>query len=251
MIVVIDGTNWAWREWHSPALLWGTSSKHGSFGRRLEIVRDFVASREPSTMLAAFDSGRSFRHDLLDGYKAGRERPAGIDEHLERCQRMAETNGFRVVVSDGFEADDILATVAHRANGDKVVLGTTDKDAYQLLVPDKVTMLRKAATEHGKLKAEWRRAAEIPALFHGVTCRQWIDYQCLAGDATDKIPGVEGVGPVMAARLLKERGTLAEIIRNPWVRGIGDKIRTRLTKFSGEQEQLMRKLVTLRTDVPI
>ncbi len=174
------------------------------FTRDLFFIRDEL---KPDYLLCAFDLPEpTFRSALYPDYKAHRP-PAPDDLHAQvpRIQAVIEAMNLPVLTASGFEADDVMATVAAAAEkrGLDVLLATSDKDCRQLIT-DRVRMfnLRKR-TEFGRadLLADW-----------GVTPEQVVDFQALVGDSVDNVPGVPGVGPKTAAKLLQQYGTLDNLL---------------------------------------
>ncbi len=169
----------------------------------LQILRD----RKPDAMAVCFDRPEpTFRHKAYAEYKATRKEidPELIDQ-LKRALPLAETLGFKCVEKAGFEADDIMATLSRKARAADwdVVLVTGDKDALQLIEPGvRVLNISKNA---------WFDAPQVEEKF-GVPPAQVRDYLAIVGDASDNVPGVKGVGPVGAVKLLKSYGSLKAAI---------------------------------------
>ena len=197
-------------------------------------------------LIAVFDSpGPTFRDALDSNYKAHRDPPP--EDLLAQepiIDRVLEAMRIPILKQSGFEADDILATVALAASerGHDVVLCTSDKDCRQLLGP-KVTIrnLRKGATlDAAGLLADW-----------GVSPNQVIDYQALVGDSADNVKGVPGCGPKTATKWLQEYGTLENLIANADKLG-GPKLRDTFKQCIADGTLARcRELVKLRTDVPM
>ncbi len=197
-------------------------------------------------LLATFDTPEpTFRVTVSADYKAHRPPPPD-DLVIQEPMIDQVLNAMRIPVlrAPGWEADDIMATVASEAaeRGHDVVLCTSDKDCRQLLT-DRVSIrnLRKGETlDAAGLMADW-----------GVRPDQVVDFQALVGDSVDNVPGVPGCGPKTAAKWLKEYGTLDNIIANADKLG-GPKLRDafKAAVASGALAQ-SKTLVKLRTDVPM
>ena len=162
---------------------------------------------KPDYLLCAFDLPEpTFRSELYPDYKAHRTPPPDdLNAQVPRIQAVIEAMNLPVLTATGFEADDVMATVAVAAEkrGLDVLLATSDKDCRQLIT-DRVRLfnLRKRA-EFGRaeLLADW-----------GVAPEQVVDFQTLVGDSVDNVPGVPGVGPKTAAKLLQQYGTLDNLL---------------------------------------
>ena len=243
MYLGIDGTNWIHQLWHANA-------GRGVLDAVLRRIEALIAEFQPSTTIACFDR-RSFRHGLEPTYKSGRgEREPGLDAVLQEAPaKIAEL--CLVCQEDGYEADDLLATLAWigRHAGARTVLASPDKDLRQCLVEQRVGILRTFRTEAGKVKdLEWYGAADLRTKY-GLEPWQWPDYQALVGDTSDSIKGADGWGEKTAARVLAKMGTLKNCFANPFgCPGITNRQRDSLVKFRARAETVLR-LVTLQTDV--
>jgi DNA polymerase-1 len=161
----------------------------------------------PDYLFCAMDPpGPTFRHERFAGYKATRaEMPADLVPQIPLVRRLLETMGIPCLELPGYEADDVLATLARRtvAAGGGCTIATADKDARQLL-GDRVRLLNlrsNALLGPAELAAEW-----------GIRPDQVVDFLALVGDAVDNVPGVPGVGPKTATELLQRFGTLDELL---------------------------------------
>jgi DNA polymerase-1 len=243
MTLAIDGCAWVHVLYHGR----GGVEVIPAFQSWIEAA---VRHIRPSRVLVCFDR-RSFRYDLLPGYKAGRKaRPGELEEALAAAPGACFPHA--AIAEDGFEADDCLATVAAlgRSMGEKVVIASPDKDLRQCLVAGAVTILRGFRTWQGALSepdwfSAWRLEKEC-----GVRPSQWADYQALVGDPTDGIAGCPGWGDVTARKCLAAFGSLQAILDNPWKLPITTKQRLALEAFR-PAVPLTLQLVTLRTDVPV
>ncbi|MDO5552452.1 MAG: DNA polymerase I [Planctomycetia bacterium] len=194
-------------------------------------------------IFCAFDlPGKTFRHDLYSLYKANRESmPLDLQAQLDYVRQFLPALGITPLGLAGYEADDLLATVAAQTTqaGGNCVLVTSDKDARQLLT-EKVSLyqLRKERYYTDKeLLDDW-----------GITPEQVLDYQTMVGDATDNIPGIPLVGPKTASALLKQYGSLDGVYAH--LAELTGKKRDNIAA-SRDQAGISRQLVTLKRDVPI
>ncbi len=167
----------------------------------------FLTGTRPNQLAVAFDESltSSFRNELYPAYKANREpAPADLKYQFQVCRAMVEALGLVGLGSDRYEADDLIATLAPRAQaqGQPVVILSRDKDLAQLLAPqDRMWDFA------GDV---WMDAEAVAAKF-GVGPTQMLDYQALVGDAVDNIPGIKGIGPKAAVTLLEAFGDLESI----------------------------------------
>ncbi len=197
-------------------------------------------------LLATFDRKEpTFREDLYKQYKAHRPPPPDdLIVQVPMISQVLDAMCIPVLSVAGFEADDLMATLASEgaARGLKVHLCTSDKDCRQLLT-DRVQIrnLRKGETlDAVGLKADW-----------GVEPRQVVDFQALVGDSVDNVPGVAGVGPKTAAKWLQQYGTLENLIAHVEELG-GPKLKLAMqTAIANGSLELSRKLVKLDANVPM
>ncbi len=210
----------------------------------LRDVADLRQRLEPAYMWAAFDmSELTFRSEIYKEYKAHREAmPDELRLQIPLIRRGLEALGVGLIGVPGFEADDVLATLAVqvRAGDGRCVLVTADKDCRQLL-NDHVSIYNIRKDElfgPEELKAVW-----------GIRPDQVVDFQSLVGDSVDNIPGVPLIGPKLAEQLLREFGTLENVLANP-DKVSGQKRQENLRNFR-DQALISRELVRLRSDVPL
>lgn len=224
-----------------------TSAQGEAVGAVFGFVRDLltlIERRHPDYLFCAFDlPGKTFRHELYERYKI--HRPAthvDLAPQFAVIRRVVEAIGIPVLAVESFEADDILATVAREVErqGGDCFLVSGDKDCRQLLSDRiKIYNIRKDEMfDERSLAEHW-----------GVRPEQVVDFQALVGDATDGVPGVPLIGPKCAEQLLRQLGTLEEVLRHPEAVS-GAKRKANLETY-GPQALLSRDLVRLRTDVPV
>ena len=212
-------------------------------------VMALLKELSPTHVVLAMDpDGKTFRHEAYPEYKARREKmPEDLARNIPYSFEVAEALKIPVLRKEGYEADDIIGTLAARAEADgfdAVYVVTPDKDAAQL-VTGKVKLFRPG---RGAAPSEIYGVEQVKEHWHLSDPRQMIDYLALAGDAADNIPGVKGVGEKSAAALLGQWGTLENILAH-----IGDvqgKAKEKLAA-SVEDAKLSKFLTTIRTDVPL
>ncbi len=173
------------------------------------ILRKLISDLKPKYIAACFDAGKkTHRQEKFAGYKIKRQAmPDDLASQIQIIRDLLSAYQIPIFEVDGFEADDIMATLTRTyiAQGLDVVLVTDDKDMAQL-VGEHVQV-------YSARNAALLDAQGIAAKF-GVRPDQIVDYLALAGDATDNIPGVPGIGEVGAKKLLAEFGSLAKIYKN-------------------------------------
>lgn len=243
-VFAIDGTNQLHRYWHGASI-------HAA-AQFLGMVDAIDATYRPRKIVCAFDSeAKTFRHELEPGYKSGRPaKEAGLLDQIQAGIDGLMKRKIACIAVAGFEADDILATVARlcRESDQKLVLVTSDKDCRQLL-SSRCVMLTEFKAANGGREPTWFNEQALSDKY-GVRPDQWIDWQAMVGDPTDTVIGIEGIGAAGASRLLKQGESLDAIIANPWSVTLTPKQQEHIAKFKARLP-IVRQLVTLRDDVPI
>lgn len=207
-----------------------------------------LKKEQPTHAVLAMDpGGPTFRHQAYAPYKAQREKmPEDLAASIPYAFELAEALKIPVVRVDGFEADDVMGTLAVKGAeaGFDVYLATPDKDAAQLVRPG-VKLYRPA---HAGDAAEIYDEKAVCDHWHLTTPAQMIDYLALAGDTADNIPGIRGVGEKTAAQLLADFGSVEGILEN--VAKLKGKLAEKV--FAGRDDAKISKfLTTIRTDVPL
>lgn len=247
---LVDGSGYIFRAFHALPPLTRPSdglpvgAVHGFCAMLWKLINDTKASEAPTHIAVVFDAGReTFRNEIYPEYKA--HRPPAPEELVPQFPLIRDAvKAFNLasIELDGFEADDLIASYAREiadAGGDVTVV-SSDKDLMQLVRPG-VAML-------DTMKNKAIGPEEVEAKF-GVSPDKVIDVQALAGDSSDNVPGVPGIGVKTAAELINTFGDLdtllaeAETIKQP-------KRRERLIEFA-DQARVSRDLVTLRQDAPL
>jgi DNA polymerase-1 len=202
----------------------------------------------PDAIIATFDlKAPTFRHKEYSEYKAGRNKmPPELAEQFPIIKELFKFMGIKIFEIEGFEADDLIGTVSKFAenNNTEVAIVTGDKDALQLASDStKVIITKKGVSE----TAVYDRKTFIDEF--EVTPNQFIDVKGLMGDKSDNIPGVPGVGEKTAFKLIKEYGSVEEVIKN--IDNIpGKKLKENLEN-NVEQAIFSKKLATIMREVPI
>jgi DNA polymerase-1 len=225
---------------------WQTSKGEptaGTYGFARELVR-ILEQEKPEYLAVAFDTGKTFRDKLYPAYKATREKmPDDLRPQIERIRQLVDAFNIPRLEMEGYEADDVLGTVARQitAQGLGVKIITGDRDLLQLV--DERTAVYIAGDDKTFITP-----ADVQASKFGVLPEQVVDYKAIVGDTSDNIPGVPGVGEKTALGLLTKFKTLDEIyahldeVENRW--------RTKL-EAGRDSAYLSRDLATIRTDLPI
>ena len=211
-------------------------------------LQSILKKEKPTHAVLAMDpGGPTFRHEAYAPYKQTREKmPEDLAASIPYAFELAEALKIPVVRVDGFEADDVMGTLAVKgaAAGFDVYMATPDKDAAQLVRPG-VKLYRPA---HAGDAAEIYDERKVCEHWHLTNPLQMIDYLALAGDTADNIPGIRGVGEKTAADLLSKYGDVEGILANQ------AKLKGKLAEkvFAGREDAKISKfLTTIRTDVPI
>ena len=244
-LLLIDGSAYIFRAFFAlPPMTRGDGTPVNAVFGFTSMVMKLLDDLKPDHVVVVLDQARkTFRNDIYPDYKANRsEAPEELIPQFPLIRVAAEALSLPVAELEGFEADDLIATYAEEAEGKEldVVIVSSDKDLMQLIRPH-VSML-------DPMKQKRIGADEVLEKF-GVQPDKVVDVQSLAGDSTDNVPGVPGIGVKTAAELINIFGDLdslldrAEEIKQP-------KRRESLITYA-EQARISRQLVTLRDDVPL
>ncbi len=245
VIYLVDVSSFIFRAYYSTGYLSAsdgtpTGAVFGVANMLVSLLRDC----EPQFVIVAMDSKTpTFRKEIYPAYKANRPPPpTDLVVQFPLVEQLVGGFGFAVRQKDGFEADDVIATIVRmaREEGKKCVIVSSDKDLQQLIGPDVIMLdtMKKAIIDAAAVEAKW----DVPPSLLG-------DLLAIAGDSSDNIPGVPRVGPKTAAPLLRASGgleaLLADLQRIP-----SAALRKRMQEHA-EDARLSRRLVTLRDDVPL
>ena len=210
-------------------------------------LEDLIKRVKPTHMAVAFDpAGPTFRHEAYEQYKAQRqETPEDIRWAVPRIKQLLEAMNIPVLDVPGYEADDVIGTLAHKAEKDgfEVYMATPDKD-YGQLVTDNIWMYR--PRHNGGF--EKLGPQEVCEKYGIQNQKQVIDLLGLMGDSSDNIPGCKGVGEKTAVQLLQQFGSIENLLANT------DQLKGALQRKVQEQVEDIRFsyfLATIKTDVPI
>ncbi|WP_447978193.1 DNA polymerase I [Candidatus Nitrospira bockiana] len=217
-----------------------TNAVYGFTTMLLKILRE----HRPDCLAIVFDEGgKTARHEAFKEYKAQRpEMPHGMVGQLPLIHRVVDALAVPVVRQMGIEADDLIGTLARKAEaaGMDVVIVTSDKDMFQLLTP--------AVRIYDPVKDKWFGEAECRARF-GVEPARVVEVMGLMGDSIDNIPGVKGIGEKTAAKLIAQFGTIDALLER--IEEVTPPKTRALLKEQAESARLSRQLATIHVDCPI
>ena len=209
-------------------------------------LNEVLTKGHPTHIGVAFDHGKTFRHEVFPAYKAQREEtPEDIRQSVPIIKQILEAMRIPILQVDGFEADDVIGTVATRfgADGIDTFMLTPDKDYGQLIGP-RVFMFR---PRHGG-GYETLGEKEVESKYGIPTPAQVIDLLALMGDSADNFPGCPGVGEKTAAKLINQFGSIDNLLRH--TDEIKGKLREKIEN-AVEDIKMSKLLATIRTDVPL
>ena len=244
-VCVVDAYGLIYQVFHAPGMEM-TNAQGEPTGAAFGFVRDVLGlmrKLSPDYLLCAYDMrAKTFRSELYPEYKANRSAtPDDLLLQFDFTREFLKAVGVPALGVVGFEADDVLATVARTVSelGGETILATSDKDARQLLDDrTSIYLLR---------KEKFYRAPELLADW-GIRPDQVVDFQALVGDSSDNVPGVPLIGPKVASDLLQKFGTLEGVFDA----AVGMKGKRYENIRNGRDLALLsRELVKLRTDVPL
>ena len=251
-LLVIDGNSIANRAFYGIKLL---TTKDGRYTNAifgfLNIMNSLLRECEPDEVAVAFDLKHpTFRHEMYDGYKGTRHAmPDELAQQMPILKELLTDLGYRQVSAKGWEADDILGTLAAacEARRDDCFLATGDRDSLQLVSETTTVLL--ATSAMGRSKTE---TMDLDAIHekYGIEPKQLIEVKSLMGDTSDNIPGVKGIGEKTAMTLVKNFGTLDSVYDNLDSPIIKPRQRENLLACR-EDAYLSHTLGTIRTDAPI
>ncbi|MCI0399591.1 MAG: DNA polymerase I [Chloroflexi bacterium] len=250
-LVLIDGHALAYRAFYalSPDVFTTKAGEptNATFGFTRTLLELLLAPDPPKYLAVSFDVGATFRDELFSEYKGTRAKmPGELDVQIGRIRQVVKAFNIPILELDGYEADDVLGTVARQARqqGVPVYIITGDRDLLQLV--DENTRVELPAGRQEKEPAVFNEAAVIEK--YGVRPDQIVDYKALIGDTSDNIPGVAGIGEKTAVTLLQEFGTLDAIYEN--LDKVSSRFRSKLEE-GRESAYLSQKLARIITDAPV
>jgi DNA polymerase I len=239
-LILVDGSGYLYRAFHAlPPLSNSKGEPTGAVLGVLNMLNKMIKEEAPDRIAVVFDaSGRTFRDDLFDQYKAHRApMPDDLRSQVQPLLDVVSAMGLPLLRVPGVEADDVIGTLAKQgaASGYEVLISTGDKDMAQLVAPQVglINTMSNTRLDRAGVKAKF-----------DVFPEQIVDYLALVGDSSDNIPGITGVGAKTAAKWLHQYQTLDELIAHAGDIGgkVGENLRNEL-----ELLELSRKLATIDT----
>ncbi len=244
LLVLVDGSSYLYRAFHAmPALSNSRGEPTGAVYGVVNMLRRLLADYEPGYIAVVFDAkGRTFRDDIFAEYKANRpSMPDELSAQIAPLHEIVRALGLPLLEIQGVEADDVIGTLARQAaaEGLDTLISTGDKDMAQLVNAQVhlVDTMKEVVYDREAVIAKF-----------GVPPERIIDYLTLVGDTSDNIPGVPGIGPKTAAKLLQEHGSLDELVAQAANIGgkVGENLRAAISHLP-----MSRQLATIHCDVTL
>lgn len=247
--LVIDGSSLIHRAFFAlPPLMTKQGLHTGAVYGLCNMLLKLLGDLQPAYMAVAFDKSRkTFRTELYADYKGQRKpTPSELSEQFPLAMKVLGTMGIPTLELDNYEADDIIGTFAVHAPADvEVIIVTGDRDELQLVD----TRTKVYYTKRGISDIQIFDEAEFAANYEGLVPKQLIELKGLMGDASDNIPGVPGVGPKTALKLIKEYGDVETVLEN--IDKVSGKALKAKLADNKESALLSKKLATICTEAPV
>jgi len=244
-LILVDGSGYIFRAYYALPPMNNPdgipiNAVYGFTNMMVKLIEDF----NPQDICVLFDFGReTFRNEIYANYKANRTSPPeDLIPQFDLIKQASKSIGLPTIEMEGFEADDLIATFVQKAKkiNKEVIIVSSDKDLMQLVAND-VLML-------DPMKNLWIDENKVKEKF-GVSPDKVIDVQALAGDSSDNVPGVPGIGVKTASQLINEYGSLEKLLDN--ASSIKQEKRRESLLNNAELAIVSKKLVSLFSDVPI
>lgn len=247
--LVIDGSSLIHRAFFAlPPLMTKQGLHTGAVYGLCNMLLKLLGDLQPAYMAVAFDKSRkTFRTELYADYKGQRKpTPSELSEQFPLAMKVLGTMGIPTLELDNYEADDIIGTFAVHAPEDvEVIIVTGDRDELQLVD----TRTKVYYTKRGISDIQIFDEAEFAANYEGLLPKQLIELKGLMGDTSDNIPGVPGVGPKTALKLIKEYGDVETVLEN--IDKVSGKALKAKLADNKESALLSKKLATICTEAPV
>ncbi len=248
-VILIDGNNLLFRSYYATSYSGIIMRNKSGFPTNalygfISMLNKIIEEEKPSYMAVAFDIGKTFRHDKYEHYKAGRsETPEDLKVQMPVSREILKAMGIKYYEVENYEADDIIGALAKEAIKDPNFVGTiisSDKDLLQLISPQIEMKLLKQ-------KGNIRYNEESFTNDFGFPPINMIDFKALAGDPSDNIPGVKGIGEKTATKLISEYLTIENIYEN--IDKITGSVKEKLINDK-ENAFLSKEIATIFQDIP-
>lgn len=244
LLVLVDGSSYLFRAYYAlPPLTTAAGFPTGAIHGVINMLKRLIIDEKPVYLGVVFDpKGKTFRHEFDKNYKANRTKmPEDLAEQIPMLHDLIRAMGLPLIIENGVEADDVIGTLAKRAEavGMQVLISTGDKDMAQLVTPN--VSLVNTMNDH-------RMGPKGVEEKFGVRPDQIIDYLSLVGDTSDNIPGVPKVGPKTAVKWIQQYGSLDGVRENADNIGgkVGENLRANLKQLDDSQF-----LTTIKCDVDL
>ncbi|RMF98008.1 MAG: hypothetical protein D6734_00955 [Candidatus Schekmanbacteria bacterium] len=244
-LYLVDGTAYIYRGFFAmPHLSNSSGLPTNAILSFVNMLKKFINEMNPKNLAVAFDrKEETFRHEEYEEYKANRaEMPDELIPQIPYIKKIVELMNIKILEKAGYEADDLIATAAKRAEaaGYDVVIVSADKDLMQI-INDKIKM-------YDPMRDRWYDKDAVEKKF-GVPPEKVRDVMALMGDTSDNIPGVPGIGPKTAAKLICEYGSLDNLLQN--IDSVKNKKLKERLRDHYDDALLSKNLVTLDCDAPL
>lgn len=247
---ILDGSSLLYRAFYALPLL---ETENGVYTNAIvgfsNMLFKLLTDWQPAALVIAFDKGKhTFRTDMFADYKGTRKpMPEELRSQVPLLHEMAEAWNIPLVEMAGYEADDIIGTLANKAveAGMSAYVVTGDRDALQLVKPDLTVLFTKKGISDIVLYDE----AKFQEEYQGLSPVQLIDLKGLMGDNSDNIPGVPKVGPKTAMKLIAAYGSVEQVLLH--IEEISGKALQERLRYNQQQAMLSKKLATIKLDVPV
>lgn len=245
-LVIFDGNAVLHRAYHAlPPLTSNTGAPINAVYGFVSMLLRVITDLKPNFLAVTFDTPKpTFRHVDYVGYQAHRPRTdSELSVQFDVMYKVLEAMRVPMYKLEGYEADDVIGTIAKQASTDEVVIVTGDRDILQLVDEKVKVYMPVRGMSEGKLYGDEEVEERL-----GVKPTQVVDYKALVGDPSDNYPGVPGIGPKTALGLIKEYDTLENIYKN--LGEIPERVAKKLAA-GAESAGMCKKLATIVNTVPV
>jgi len=249
-VILVDGNNLLFRSYYATMYSGNLMKTKSGFPTNalygfVNMINKIVNEEQPEYMAVAFDVGKTFRHDSYDNYKGGRqETPDDLKKQFPKAKEILKAMGIKYLECDGYEADDIIGTLAKMVDNNteyNATIISSDKDLLQLISDDVLVKLLKQ-------KDYIKMNRDVFFETYGIEPIRMIDLKALMGDSSDNIPGVRGIGEKTALKLLQQYNSLENLYVN--VDSISGATRNKLIEDK-ESAFMSKSLATIYSEVPL